>query len=88
VTFLTPRFFRAAVSIPGIAQTGDYQVETLLVAKGAVLAQQQTAIEVVKTGFEAAIAQEASNHRFSYGLGMAMLALVTGLVATALFRYD
>jgi uncharacterized protein (TIGR02186 family) len=88
VTFLTPRFFRAGVPIPGTAQTGDYQVETLLIAKGAVLAQQQTAIEVVKTGFEAVVAQEARNHRFFYGLGTALLALMTGLIATLLFRYD
>jgi uncharacterized protein (TIGR02186 family) len=88
VTFLTPRFFRAGVPIPGTAQTGDYQVETLLIAKGAVLAQQQTAIEVVKTGFEAVIAQEARNHRFFYGLGTALLALMTGLIATLLFRHD
>jgi uncharacterized protein (TIGR02186 family) len=88
VTFLTPRFFRAGVPIPGTAQTGDYQVETLLIAKGALLAQQQTAIEVVKTGFEAVIAQEARNHRFFYGLGTALLALLTGLIATLLFRYD
>ena len=88
VTFLTPRFFRAAVPVPGTAQTGDYQVETLLVAKGAMLAQQQTAIEVVKTGFEAVVAQEAKSHRFFYGLGVALLALTAGLVATLLFRYD
>jgi uncharacterized protein (TIGR02186 family) len=88
VTFLTPRFFRAAVPVPGTAQTGDYQVETVLIAKGAVLAQQQTAIEVVKTGFEAVIAQEARNHRFFYGLATALLALMTGLIATLLFRAD
>jgi uncharacterized protein (TIGR02186 family) len=88
VTFLTPRFFRAAVPMPGTAQTGDYQVETLLIAKGAVLAQQQTAIEVVKTGFEAVIAQEARNHRFFYGLGTALIALLTGMIATLLFRHD
>lgn len=88
VTFLTPRFFRAAVPMPGTAQTGDYQVETLLIAKGAVLAQQQTAIEVVKTGFEAVVAQEARSHRFFYGIGVALLALTTGMIATLLFRYD
>jgi uncharacterized protein (TIGR02186 family) len=88
VTFLTPRFFRAGVPIPGTALTGDYQVETLLIAKGAVLAQQQTAIEVVKTGLEAVVAQEARNHRFFYGLGTALLALMTGVIATLLFRYD
>jgi uncharacterized protein (TIGR02186 family) len=88
VTFLTSRFFRAAVPVPGTAQTGSYQVETVLIAKGAVLAQQQTAIEVAKTGFEAVIAQEARNHRFFYGLGTALLALMTGLIATLLFRHD
>jgi uncharacterized protein (TIGR02186 family) len=88
VTFLTPRFFRAAVPVPGTAQTGDYQVETLLIARGTMLAQQQTAIEVVKTGFEAVVAQEARSHRFFYGLGVALLALITGLIATLLFRHD
>jgi uncharacterized protein (TIGR02186 family) len=88
ITFLTPRFFRAAVTIPGTAQTGDYQVETLLIAKGALLAQQQTAIEVVQTGFEGTVAQEARNHSLFYGFGVALLALTTGLVATLLFRHD
>jgi uncharacterized protein (TIGR02186 family) len=88
VTFLTPRFFRAAVTIPGTAQTGDYQVETLLIAKGALLAQQQTAIEVVQTGFEGTVAREARNHSLFYGFGVALLALTTGLVGTLLFRYD
>jgi len=88
VTFLTPRFFRAAVTIPGTAQTGDYQVETLLIAKGALLAQQQTAIEVVQAGFEGAVAQEARNHSLFYGFAVALLALTAGLVATLLFRHD
>ena len=59
-----------------------------MIAKGGVLAQQQTAIEVVKTGFEAVVAQEARYHSFFYGLGMALLALLTGMIATLLFRYD
>src|SRR5262249_6993570 len=88
VTFLTPRFFRAGVTIPGTAQTGDYQVETLLITRGALLAQQQTAIEVVQTGFEGTVAQEARNHGLFYGFAVALLALTTGLVATLLFRYD
>ena len=41
--------FRATVQILGNALTGDYEVETLLISNGTVLAKQQTAFEVVKT---------------------------------------
>lgn len=88
VTFLTPRLFRAAVPIPGTALTGDYEVETLLIANGTVVAKQQTAIEVVKSGLEAVIASEARYHGFFYGLATALLALVTGLIATLLFKHE
>jgi uncharacterized protein (TIGR02186 family) len=88
VTFITPRLFRASVPIPGTAQTGDYEVETLLITNGNVVAKQQTAIEVVKTGLEAVIATEARAHSFYYGLATALLALVTGLIATLLFRQE
>jgi|SRR6185295_5215902 len=88
VTFLTPRLFRASVPIPGTALTGDYEVETLLITNGNVIAKQQTAIEVVKTGLEAIVASEARNHGFFYGLATALLALVTGLIATLLFRQE
>lgn len=88
VTFLTPRLFRASVPIPGTALTGDYEVETLLVANGNVVAKQQTAIEVVKTGIEAVVAREARYHGLSYGLATALLAVVTGLIATLLFRHE
>lgn len=88
VTFLTPRLFRASVPIPGTALTGDYEVETLLVANGNVVAKQQTAIEVVKTGIEALVASEARYHGFYYGLATALLALTIGLIATLLFRHE
>ena len=88
VTFLTPRLFRASVPIPGTAQTGTYEVETLLIANGNVVAKQQTAIEVAKTGLEAIVATEAREHSFFYGLGTALLALITGLIATLLFRQE
>lgn len=86
VTFLTPRLFRAAVPILGTAVTGNYEVETLLLSNGTLLAKQQTALEVVKTGFEALVAQEARRHSLYYGLAVAMFAIVTGLIASFLFR--
>src|SRR6185312_13388625 len=88
VTFLTPKLFRASVPIPGNALTGTYEVETLLLANGTLLAKQQTALEVVKAGFEAFVAREARDHSLYYGLVTAFLAIVAGFIATLLFRRD
>jgi uncharacterized protein (TIGR02186 family) len=88
VTFITPRLFRATVPIPGIAPTGNYEVETLLLSGGEVIAREATAIEVVKTGFEELFARAAREHGFLYGLATAFLALGTGLLANFLFRRE
>jgi uncharacterized protein (TIGR02186 family) len=88
VTFLTPTLFRATVPISGIAPTGNYEVETLLLSGGAVIARESTAIEVVKTGFEELFARYARDHGFMYGLATALLALGTGLLANFIFRRD
>jgi uncharacterized protein (TIGR02186 family) len=88
VTFITPTLFRATVPIPGIAPTGSYEVETLLLSGAQVIAREATAIEVVKTGFEELFARSAREHGFIYGLATALLALGTGLLANFLFRRD
>lgn len=88
VTFITPQLFRATVPIPGIAPTGTYEVETLLLSVGEVIARETTAIEVVKTGFEELFARAAHDHGFLYGLATALLALGTGLLANFLFRRE
>jgi uncharacterized protein (TIGR02186 family) len=88
VTFITPQLFRAEVPIPGIAPTGIYEVETLLLSAGEVLSREASAIEVVKTGFEEVFARVAREHGFLYGLATAFLALGTGLLANFLFRRE
>jgi uncharacterized protein (TIGR02186 family) len=88
VTFLTPTLFRATVPIPGIAPTGTYQVEALLMSGGDVIARETTAIEVLKIGFEEALARAAREHGLLYGLATALLALGTGIAANFMFRRD
>jgi uncharacterized protein (TIGR02186 family) len=88
VTFLTPTLFRATVPIPGTAPTGTYRVETMLVSEGKVIAREETAVEVVKTGFEELVARAARDHGFLYGLSTAFLALMTGFLASFIFRRD
>jgi uncharacterized protein (TIGR02186 family) len=86
VTFLTPTLFRATLPIPGTAPTGPYEIDVQVFLNGVLAAQQSTAIEVVKTGFEAFVAQSAREARLDYGLGVAFLAFVVGTVAGLVFR--
>lgn len=86
VTFLTPTLFRATLPIPGTAPTGPYEIDVQVFANGVLAAQQSTAIEVVKTGFEAFVAQAARDRRIDYGLGVAFLAFLVGTFAGLIFR--
>lgn len=86
VTFLAPTLFRATLPIPGTAPTGSYEIDVQVFANGVLAAQQSTAIEVVKTGFEAFVAQAARDRRLDYGLGVAFLAFVVGTMAGLIFR--
>jgi uncharacterized protein (TIGR02186 family) len=88
VTFLTPALFRAAIPIPDNAPTGSYDVDVKLFADGALLARQQTALEVVKVGFEQFVAQAAREYGLLYGFATALMALLTGWLASVVFRKD
>jgi uncharacterized protein (TIGR02186 family) len=88
VTFLTPALFRAAIPIPDNAPTGSYEVDVKLFADGALLTRQQTALEVVKVGFEQIVANAARDHGLLYGLATALMALLTGWFASVVFRKD
>ena len=88
LTFLTPALFRAAIPIPDNAPTGSYDVDVKLFVDGALLARTQTALEIVKVGFEQFVAQAAREHGLLYGLATALMALLTGWLASVVFRKD
>ena len=88
VTFLTPALYRAAIPIPDNAPTGTYEVDVKLFADGALLTRQQTALEIVKVGFEQFVASAAREHGLFYGLATALMALITGWFASVVFRKD
>jgi uncharacterized protein (TIGR02186 family) len=88
VTFLTPALFRAAIPIPDNAPTGNYDIDVKLFADGSLLARQQTALEIVKVGFEQFVASAARDYGLLYGLGTALMALLTGWFASVVFRRD
>jgi uncharacterized protein (TIGR02186 family) len=88
VTLLTPALFRAAIPIPDNAPTGNYDIDVKLFVDGALLARQQTALEIVKVGFEQFVAGAARDYGLLYGLATALMGLLTGWFASVVFRKD
>jgi uncharacterized protein (TIGR02186 family) len=88
VVFLAPNLFRAAISLPATAPLGNYEALAQLFADGALLATEKSDFEVVKTGFEARVAQAAFGQPFFYGVVTVLLALGFGWLSHYAFRRD
>jgi uncharacterized protein (TIGR02186 family) len=88
VTFLTPTLFRTSIPLPAEVPIGSYNVEIKLLAKHALIARTDTAFEIVKVGFEQFIANAAQQSAWLYGLITVMMALITGWLASVIFRRD
>ncbi|WP_375411797.1 TIGR02186 family protein [uncultured Bradyrhizobium sp.] len=88
VTFLTPTLFRTGIPLPGEVPIGTYDVEIKLFADGMLVTRTDTAFEIVKVGFEQFVATTARQNGFIYGLVTAFMALMTGWMASIVFRKD
>jgi uncharacterized protein (TIGR02186 family) len=88
VTFLTPTLFRTGIPLPAQVPIGTYQVEIKLFSDGALVTRTETAFEIVKVGFEQFVANTARQNGFVYGLVTAAMALMTGWMASIVFRKD
>jgi uncharacterized protein (TIGR02186 family) len=88
VTFLTPTVFRTAIPLPADVPTGSYGVDVKLFADGEEIAHTTTALEVIKAGFEQYVAEAAANYGLLYGFATMLMALLTGWLASVVFRRD
>ena len=88
VTFLTPTLFRTGIPLPAEVPIGSYGVEIKLFSDGALVTRTDTAFEIVKVGFEQFVATSARQDGLVYGLVTAFMALMTGWIASIVFRKD
>ena len=88
VTFLTPTVFRTAIPMPAAVPVGNYAVDVKLFAGGRMVARANTALEVVKTGFEQYVADAAHDYGLLYGFVTTLMALLTGWFASVVFKKD
>jgi uncharacterized protein (TIGR02186 family) len=88
VTLLTPTVFRAEIPLPAEAPIGNYDVDVKVFAEGKLLNRANSAFEIVKVGFEQFVATAAMDYGLLYGLATAMMAIMTGWLASIVFRRD
>jgi uncharacterized protein (TIGR02186 family) len=88
VTFLTPTVYRTAIAMPAAVPTGSYAIEVELFSEGKLVARTNTALEVIKAGFEQYVAEAARDYGILYGMVTALMALLIGWFASVVFRRD
>jgi len=88
VTLLSPTLFQATLPLPAAAPIGSYNVDIKVFADGVLVARTTSAFEVIKAGFEQFIAETAHQYGLLYGLATALMALLTGWIASVVFRRD
>jgi len=88
VTFLTPALFQTSIALPAEVPTGTYEIDVKLFLDGMLIARTPSALEIYKAGFEQFVSSSAQAHGLLYGLATSMMAILTGWLASVVFRRD
>ncbi|WP_020180122.1 TIGR02186 family protein [Methylopila sp. M107] len=88
VDFIGYSLFQGEIRLPPNVPFGVFDVEVRLMRAGKLLARQNTTFKVVKSNFEARIAEAADANRLFYGAAAVVLALLSGWLASVIFRRD
>ena len=86
VSFVDPGLFRAEITLPAEAPTGEYQTEVWLFQDGRAVSVRRDSIQVRRVGIERWIHDFAYRQPWLYGLASVLIALLTGWAASRWFR--
>lgn len=88
VQFISSSLFKASVRLPADVPNGVHIVRAYLFREGVFVAAKALQLRVVKTGLEQAITTAAHEQPFLYGIVAVLLAVITGWLASIIFRRD
>ena len=88
MTFLTPTLFRTGIPLPAEVPIGPIMSTSSCSPTAQLVTTTETAFEIVKVGFEQFVANSARQNGFAYGLVTVAMALMTGWMASIVFRKD
>jgi uncharacterized protein (TIGR02186 family) len=86
VQFVDKGLFRAEVDLPAVAPTGQYFAEVWLFQEGEPVSVSNLTLTVEKVGIERDIFEFAHRRPWTYGILCVLLAMLTGWVASRVFR--
>jgi uncharacterized protein (TIGR02186 family) len=88
VEFVDRGLFRAEIDLPAVAPTGQYFAEVWLFQDGEPVSVSNLTLTVEKVGVERDIFEFAHNRPWTYGVLCVILAALTGLLASRIFRRE
>ncbi len=88
VSFVSASLFQASISLPAEVPNGEHTVHAYLFKSGEFIMEKELRLHVVKTGLEQTITRAAHEQPWAYGLFSVLLAIITGWVASLVFRRD
>lgn len=86
VTFMSPTLFRTTLALPPNVPAGNLKVSVYAFKDGRITSSNAMTLFIDKTGIERALSDFSVREPLLYGLSAILVAVVSGLVAAALFR--
>ncbi|QRM54131.1 TIGR02186 family protein [Sinorhizobium sp. BG8] len=88
VQFISASLFKATVRLPANVPNGTHVVRAHLFRDGVFVSEKALPLQVMKTGVEQMIWNAAFNNPIPYGLLSVLLAILTGWIASIVFRKE
>lgn len=88
VVFVGRNLFRATVDLPANVPVGRYATDVYLLREGEVLSHNRSQLKISKEGFERFVYSAAFDYPLLYGIVAVIIAMMAGLLASAMTRRD
>ncbi|MDX2265566.1 MAG: TIGR02186 family protein [Hyphomicrobiales bacterium] len=86
VDFVGRSLFRGAFDLPANVPTGEFTADIFLFSGGRLLSVDETRVTIGKAGFGQFVHATAVGSPLLYGVGAVVIAVISGLIASAMFR--